>query len=128
MARRRGYTRANSQPIAGPKTETGYHLPVRIEFRREPWGPYGAESVMCFIRGGPVGYLDPRKIRADPTLQLHLEEALLSGRPVVVDGCIVGGWSRDGGTDQGEYEVRFGRDFGDDPLDADMKELLELDS
>jgi hypothetical protein len=47
--------------------------------------------------------------------------------PVVADGYIDGGWSRDGGKDQWDYEVTFGRDLGDGPLDADMGALLGIE-
>lgn len=83
---------------------------------------------MCSTRGRPVGYLDPRKVRADVSLQVHLEEALLSGHPVEVDGCIVGGWGDDGDRGEGDHELQFGLDLGDSPLDADMDDLLELES
>jgi hypothetical protein len=113
--------------IAGPKTETGYHLPVVIQFHWEPWGPHGSDSVMCIVGGNPVGYLDPRRVRSDGSLRLRLEVASLGGLPVTVEGYIVGGWSRDAGKDQGDYEIEFGLALGDDPLDSDMKELLEVE-
>jgi hypothetical protein len=110
--------------IAGPKTESGYHLPVKIRLRKEPWGVHGAWSVFCLIDGRPVGYLNPEKLTSD--IGLRLEQGSLTGEPVLLDGYIVGGWTRDSGRHQGAYRVEFEFDLGDSPLDADMKEVLEL--
>lgn len=90
--------------IAGPKCEDGYNLPITVELRREPNNPYDGNAVACFIDGKKVGHIN----RQDAArLQSLLKRCEKNRQKAVVDGYIVGGWSRRDGKDQGDYGVKL---------------------
>lgn len=92
--------------IAGPKCEDGYHLPVTVELRREPKNPHATDgnAVACLINGKKVGYVNHGdSARLQPMLRQFEKDKKKAG----VDGYIVGGWSREGGRDEGHYGVKI---------------------
>jgi hypothetical protein len=110
--------------IAGPRTETGYRLPVRIELHSASNAPRGQVRVQCWIADRLVGELD------DNTA-IRLREAVGSGeragRPIAFDGYIVGGGTGPDEEDESDYGVIFSDSFGDETEDKEMEELLELE-
>ena len=111
--------------IAGPKRVNGHRLPVRVALRSEPNAERGRLQVQCWIEGKIVGDLDDHTAISMHAAVVAAENA---GRPITLDGYIIGGGSRPGDEHETYYEVVFKDDFGDDPEDEELEQLLELDT
>lgn len=88
--------------VVGGKTQDGHATPVVAVLRPEPTNPYDTNAIAVLINGTKVGY-----VNKDDAAQLHRSVADLeirTGRPVALNGTIVGGWDHGNG-DEGHFGV-----------------------
>jgi hypothetical protein len=90
---------------AGGRTEDGVEERVQAQLVFEPSNPYDSNAVAVFVGPEKVGYLS-REFNADfrRSIERHQLDLAL---PLVCKAVIVGGWSRDGGEDQGSFGIRL---------------------
>lgn len=90
--------------IAGPKTDRGVSVQVAAALVPEPDNRHDPFAVRVQVNGRRVGY-----IASDEAEEYHdyLDDADLDGQIVWCWAQIDGGWSRDGGADEGHYGIKL---------------------
>lgn len=91
--------------LAGGRSERGAHVEVRAELVLEDDNPYDGQAVAVMIGGEIVGHLDRGMARA---VRAKLAAAgAPRDWPIHCAAVIVGGWSRDRGTNVGSFGVKL---------------------
>jgi hypothetical protein len=106
--------------IAGPRDEDDKSCAVAITLRYEPTNLYDLDSIRVEAFGMLLGH-DAPATAAD----LSPAMAGRGGGLLECVGVVVGGWSRDGGRDEGRYDVRVFLSRGDAErlgVDCDLME------